>query len=521
MPSRSTKLTALAALLCALPVVAADQPNIVFAIADDWGWPHASAYGDKGIQTPTFDRLANEGVLFENAYISSPSCTPSRGAILTGQQFFRLEAGGNLWSIWPSKFAEYPKMLAGEGYFVGSYRKGWGPGQHPDSAINPAGKSYQGVEEFLSARPGDMPFCFWFGASDPHRPYTAGSGAESGIDLSKVHLFEHYPDVEEIRSDVADYYFEVQRFDRELGELLARLEQMGELDNTIVVMTGDHGMPFPRGKANLYDSGTRVPLAIRWKGAIPAGRRLTDFVSTTDIAPTLLEAAGVSVPAQMTGRSLLSILTSDESGRVDSKRDHVVFGRERHVPAQEAPNSGGYPARGIRTDEYLYIRNFHHELWPAGTPNQEAAFDTSRFLSDSDNGPTKTYLWEHRDDPAIKKYYELAFGKRPAEELYDLSKDPGQIKNVAADPNYHQIRVGLVVRLFQQLHALEDPRVQGRGSIFDAQPYLGGGPREEHEAAEAGLAAEAARAAVVKGEGRGDQLCLLKTFSRSSYSPSQ
>ena len=280
----ATKLAALVALFCAIPLVATDRPNIVFAIADDWGWPHAGAYGDKGLQTPTFDRLAKEGVVFENAYISSPSCTPSRGAILTGQQFFRLEAGGNLWSIWPSKFAEYPKLLAGEGYFVGSFRKGWGPGQHPDNAVNPAGKAYEGVDEFLSARPGDMPFCFWFGTSDPHRPYTAGSGAESGIDLSKVHLFEHYPDVEEIRNDVADYYWEVQRFDRELGELLDRIEQAGELDNTIVVMTGDHGMPFPRAKANLYDSGTRVPLAVRWKAGIPGGRRVTDFVSTTDIA---------------------------------------------------------------------------------------------------------------------------------------------------------------------------------------------------------------------------------------------
>ena len=481
MTSRSAKLAVLVALLCALPVVAAGQPNIVFAIADDWGWPHAGAYGDEAVQTPTFDRLANEGVLFENAFISSPSCTPSRGAILTGQQFWRLEAGGNLWSIWPSKFAEYPKMLAGEGYFVGSYRKGWGPGQHPDSAVNPAGKSYEGVDEFLSARPDDMPFCFWFGTSDPHRPYTAGSGAESGIDLSKVHLFEHYPDTEEIRSDVADYYWEVERFDREVGELLTRLEQMGELDNTIVVMTGDHGMPFPRAKANLYDSGTRVPLAIRWKASVPGGRQVTDFVSTTDIAPTLLDAAGLSAPAEMTGRSLLSTLTSGESGRVDPRRDHVVFGRERHVRAQEAPNSGGYPARGIRTDDYLYIRNFYPERWPAGTPNRELAFVPNSWLADCDNGPTKTYLWTHREDPAVKEYYELAFGKRPAEELYDLRNDPGQVKNVAADVAFHRIRLGLVVRLFQDLNALADPRVQGRGDIFDVHPYLGrpaGGNRQ-------------------------------------------
>ncbi|MCP5117374.1 MAG: sulfatase-like hydrolase/transferase, partial [bacterium] len=244
-------------------------------------WPPAGAYGDKVVQTPTFDRLADEGVLFEHAYISSPSCTPSRGAIITGQQFWRLEAGGNLHSIWPSKFAEYPKMLAEAGYFVGSYRKGWGPGKHPDSPDNPAGKRYQSVEEFFAARTEDQPFCFWFGASDPHRPYETGSGAESGINLADAHLFAHYPEAEEIRSDVADYYWEVQRFDREVGELLARLEQMGELENTLIFMTGDHGMPFPRGKGNLYDSGAQVPLVARWGARAPGGRRVTDFVSLT------------------------------------------------------------------------------------------------------------------------------------------------------------------------------------------------------------------------------------------------
>ena len=472
-----SKLAVAAFLLSALPLHAADRPNIVFAIANDWGRPHAGAYGDEGIKTPAFDRLAREGVLFENAYISSPSCTPSRGAIITGQQFWRLGAAGNLWSVWPSKFAEYPKLLAGDGYFVGSYRKGWGPGRHPYSAVNPAGKQYQSVDAFFAARATDSPFCFWFGASDPHRPYTRGSGVESGIDLAKVHLFEHYPDVEEIRSDVADYYWEVERFDREVGELIARLEEMGELDNTIFVMTGDHGMPFPRGKANLYDSGTGVPLAIRWKARVPGGRRVTDFVSTTDLAPTFLEAAGLSVPAEMTGRSLVGLLTSDGSGRAEPARDHVLFGKERHVPGQEAPDSGGYPMRGIRTDEYLYIRNLRADRWPAGTPNHEAAFITHAWLADCDNGPTKTYLWTHQDDPAVKTYYDLAFGMRPAEELYDLMKDPGQVHNVANDPAYDTIRKDLGVRLFEGLSATGDPRIEGRGELFDLPPYLGDGPR--------------------------------------------
>ncbi len=471
-----TRIAVFFAVLMALPLAAADRPNIVFAIADDWGWPHASAYGDGGVKTPTFDRLASEGVLLENAYISSPSCTPSRGAIITGQQFWRLGTAGNLWSVWPSKFAEYPKMLAGDGYFVGSYRKGWGPGSFPKASVSPAGKRYQNVDSFFAARPDDMPFCFWFGASDPHRPYKLGSGKAAGIDPAKAHLFDHYPDVEEIRGDVADYYFEVERFDRDVGELVARLEEIGELDNTLIVMTGDHGMPFPRGKGNLYDSGSHVPMAIRWKARVPGGRKVTDFVSTTDLAPTFVDAAGLSVPAEMTGRSLLAMLTSGESGRVEAGRDHILFGKERHVVAQEAPELGGYPMRAIRTDDFLYIRNFKPERWPAGTPNYKEAAWPNAWLADCDNSPTKWYLWEHRNDPAVKKYFDLAFAKRPAEELYDLKKDPGQMINVADNPDYVPIRKQLAARMFEGLYAMADPRVEGRGDFFDFAPYLGGSP---------------------------------------------
>ena len=477
MKSRPASIPAFILLCAGVLSGAADRPNIVFAIADDWGWPHAGAYGDKGVSTPAFDRLAREGVLVENAYISSPSCTPSRGAIITGQQFWRLGPAGNLWSVWPSTFPEYPKLLAAEGYFVGSYRKGWGPGTHPDTAVSPAGRIFRSPEAFFDARPDGMPFCLWFGASDPHRPYRKGSGAESGVKLEDVHLFNHFPDAEEIRSDVADYYFEVQRFDRDVGALLDLLEQAGELDNTLIVMTGDHGMPFPRAKGNLYDSGTRVPMAIRWKARIPGGRSITDFVSTTDLAPTFLDAAGLQVPPEMTGESLLEILASDKSGRVAADRDSVIFGRERHVVAQEAPNLGGYPARGIRTDEYLYIRNYKPNRWPAGTPDHERAQEPNAWLADCDNSPTKSFLWEHRNDPELKKYYDLSFAKRPAEELYDLKSDPGQIVNVAGNPEYVSIRKALAVRLAQGLVATRDPRIEGRGDLFDSQPYLGGSPR--------------------------------------------
>jgi arylsulfatase A-like enzyme len=200
-------------------------------------------------------------------------------------------------------------------------------------------------------------------------------------------------------------------------------------------------------------------------------------VSTTDLAPTFLEVAGLRIPGEMTGRSLVSMLVSGKSGRVEKERDHVLFGKERHLPAQEAPDMGGYPMRALRTDDYLYIRNFRADRWPAGTPNYQSAVIENAWLGDCDNSPTKWYLWIHRDDPKVKKYYDLAFGKRPVEELYDLKKDPGQINNLAGDAAYDRIRKQLGVELFIKLKAMEDPRAAGRGRFFDVQPYLGGAPK--------------------------------------------
>ncbi len=451
------------------------RPNIVFAIADDWGWPHASAYGDPAIKTPNFDAVASEGVLWEHAYVSSPSCTPSRGAIITGQHFFRLGAGASLWCHWPAgEFAEYPALLAQAGYHVGSWRKAWGPGKTAGD-LPPGGKAYPSVDGFFEERTDGQPFCLWLGASDPHRGYELGSGERAGIDPDKVHLSPHLPDVPEVRGDIADYGFEVQRFDRDVGRVRKRLAQMGELENTLFIVTGDHGMPFPRCKGNVYDSGVRVPLAIAWPERVPAGRVVTDFVSLTDLAPTILEAAGVGVPAEMTGRSLFATLLSSKEGRVEAHRDHVIFGRERHVPAQDAPEREGYPVRAIRTDDFLYVRNVHPDRWPAGTPDHETCASRGSWLADCDNGPTKLWLWEHREDEAVRALYALSFGKRVGRELYDLRVDPHQLRNVAEEPGYAEVRVALSDRLTRALRLAGDPRVTGSLAVLEGHTYLGGG----------------------------------------------
>jgi len=457
------------------------RPNILFAIADDWGWPHAGVYGDPVVQTPAFDRVAREGVLFNHAYISSPSCTPSRNAILTGQYHWRLGPGANLWSTLDPSTPVYPLLLEDAGYKIGRFRKSWGPGDISNWERHPAGHDYTrtGFAAFMAERPADQPFCFWLGSSDPHRPYDPGSGVAAGIDAEKIRLFSCFPDHEIVRSDVADYYYEVQRFDSLVASAIQVLEEYGELENTIIVVTGDHGMPFPRCKANNYDSGARIPLAIRWgKGITYPGRVLDDFVSTTDLAPTFLELAGVEVPEVMTGKSFNDLLASTQEGKVDPEnRSYVLHGKERHVPGQEE-NMGGYPVRAIRTHDYLYIRNFREDRWPSGTPNYKKAAIPYCWLGDCDNGPTKTYMVDHREqDEQHRLLYDLAFGKRPSEELYDCQKDPEQLVNLAEDPAYAQVKEELAARLMEQLLATGDPRATGSGDEFDAVPYLGQGPR--------------------------------------------
>jgi N-sulfoglucosamine sulfohydrolase len=471
---------AAAALLCC-PLTSASaqdkRPNIFLAIADDWGYPHAGAYGDPVVKTPTFDRIAKEGVLVRRAFCSSPSCTPSRGALMTGQYHWRLEENANLHSTLQTKFKTYPEILQEAGYFIGKTRKAWGPGQLAPGgrSVDPAGPSFANFSEFLKTVPTDKPFCFWFGSVDPHRPYEWQSGAKSGMDLTRVKVPAALPDNELTRNDVADYFFEVQRFDQELGEALKLLEETHRLNNTIVVITGDHGMPFPRGKSNLYDLGAHVPLAIRWPdGGIKGEQNIEDFVSLTDLAPTFLEAAGIEPLPEMTGKSLLPRLRGTDPTAADlTHRDHVIYGKERHVPSQEKGNLAGYPSRALRNKEFLYIRNFRPELWPNGIPDASAAFIGNSF-ADCDNGPSKAFLIEHRDDPAVKKYFDLAFARRPAEELYDLKDDPEQLVNVAADPKYAEVLKRLSSQLESELRETGDPRIIGGGEKFDEYPYYGG-----------------------------------------------
>ncbi len=441
----------------------AQRPSILFVLADDMSYPFASVYGNKVVTTPNLERIASHGMTFTNAYCASPSCTPSRAAILAGRYPHKLGEAVNLTGKLDVTIPTYVKLLQNEGYAVAYDRKGWGPGDYKKMGYseNPAGKQ-KVFKEFLKELPSDKPFFFWFGTNDPHRTFPFGKGRKSGIDIAKIDVPSFLPDTPEIRGDMADYFFEINRLDKELGDLLNQLEQSGRLDNTIIVVTGDNGMPFPHAKANLYDYGTHVPLIIGRisNNALPPQRN-DSFVNLIDLTPTFLDWAGVKNPPAMDGISLVTVLT----GQKPVHRSEVFLERERHCLARSEMDKGaGYPMRAIRTKDFLYILNLRPDRFPGG---DESIPGTPSVFGDVDGGPTKAFILDNRLDPEVKPFFELGFGKRSPEELYLIKDDPGNIKNLAPDPDYSKVKGELRARLEKWMQDEKDPRAHGGGDEID------------------------------------------------------
>lgn len=469
------------------------RPNILLAIADDWGYGNASAYGCKWTNTPAFDRVAREGLLFNRAYTPNAKCAPSRACLLTGRNSWQLKAACNHICFFPPEFKSYPEALAEQGYFVGKTTKGWGPGvanssdnkprqmagqpfekqKSPPPASGIVNSNYSGnFDDFLQAVPAGKPWCFWAGSIEPHRGFEYGSGvAKGGKKLSDIDRVPAYwPDNEVIRNDLLDYAYEIEHFDRHVGRMLEALEKSGQLENTLVVVTSDHGMPFPRCKGNAYDASNHVPLAIMWKGRIQnAGRAVNDYVSFVDLAPTFIEAAGLAWSATgmqpTAGRSLSDVF----SGQASTPRDHVLIGQERHDIGR--PNDWGYPIRGIVKNDMLYLKNFEPTRWPACNPE-------TGYLN-CDGSPTKTQVLEMRTTQP--KFWKACFGKRPAEELYDLKNDPDCLTNLAEAPAHSATKQELAEQLTAELKQQEDPRMFGQGQVFEAYPYADPGLRNFYE----------------------------------------
>jgi arylsulfatase A-like enzyme len=463
------------------------RPNILFIIADDASFSSMGIYGSEYVNTPNFDKLAEEGVLFTNAYSNNPKCAPARASLLTGRYSWQLEEAVVHRPLMPEKWKFYPELLEEEGYFVGFTGKGWGPGIWKRGEHNPAGKSfdslqlsppYQGISNkdysenfrsFLTAKGEDQPFCFWLGTHEPHRSYEKDSYIKAGRKLKEAQLQKFYPDNDIIRGDILDYALEVEWFDQQLGKAIKILVDRGELDNTLIIVTSDHGMPFPRVKGQIYEEGVHVPLAVRWGEKIKPGRTVDDFVNFPDVAPTIMEAVGLEAHPQMTGKSFLKVLLSDESGQIDEDRQFSVLGKERHDIGRDDGDeiAVGYPVRGIRTKEYLYTKNYEPQRWPAGNPEYG--------YKNSDDGPTEDYLVSVSQDSLHPDFgfYELGFSFRAEEELYDMKNDPDCMNNLANDPQYQEVKEDLATKLQDELVQQADPRALGQGEIFDTYYYMG------------------------------------------------
>lgn len=505
------------------------RPNILFLFADDWG-RYAGCYsgldGRPGIsdvvKTPNIDRVARAGVIFRNAFVAAPSCTPCRSSLLSGQYFFRTGGGAILeGATWDPKIPVYPLMLRDAGYHIGKSYKVWSPGNPADApygqqkyayekagremnkfSINASKRVREGMSvatakqaifdqvrdnfhAFLADNKNGTPFCYWFGPMMTHRPYEKDSGQALWSitpDSVKGKLPRFMPDVPEVRGDYADYMGEIQAWDTAVGVILDELKKSGEFDNTLIVISGDHGMPgVPGGKCNLYDHGVAVPLVVAGPG-IKSGRVVDDFVNLMDLAPTFLDAGGVKIPSVMNGCSIMPVLRSEQSGLVDTNRTWVITGRERHV-AEARDGNLPYPMRAIRTKDFLYIRNFAPDRWPMGNPKFTSLTDmpsietlernTHISFADMDASPTKAWLIHQFGDAHWLWYYNYAFNKRPFEELYDVTHDPDETTNLASSPKYADTLNALREKLTRILTDAKDPRLTSKSIPFERPPFVG------------------------------------------------
>ena len=472
--------------------VSAQKPNVLFVISDDQSYPHASAYGSKMVSTPAFDFVAKKGCLFTNAYVCSPGSSPSRAAILTGLYPWQLEEAGTHASSFSTKYVCYPDVLKDYGYFTGYTGKGWGPGNWKISGrpYNPAGPEYNDIKlqppytgiskndyasnfkKFLSERPENAPFCFWFGAHEPHRDFEEGSWRKEGYSLNKAEVNAFLPDADLIRGDLLDYAVEIEWFDQQLMKCIEELKRIGELDNTIIIVTADNGMAFPHAKANCYDDGIHVPLAICWGNKIKGSQVIDALVSTISIAPTLYEVIGI-IP-EMNGVSLIPLMKGEKK---KYKVDSVFAGRERHSYSRY--DNLGYPVRAMRWGNYLLIRNFKPYLYPAGDPkliNDRNELEDA--YCDIDDCPSKTFLIKNSEEKDIMPYFDAAVAKRPEFELFDLKKDKSCMNNVANDPKYAKVLSEMKKMLHDKLVSTKDTRTGDNPDIWETYPRLEGKIRQ-------------------------------------------
>tara|TARA_R110000868_G_scaffold1647_4_gene13287 strand:+ start:8154 stop:9521 length:1368 start_codon:yes stop_codon:yes gene_type:complete len=395
------------------------KPNFVIVIADDAAWDDSGAYGNTVIRTPSINKLAEEGLVFDNAYLTTSSCSPSRCSILTGR-YPHSTGAPELHQPLPKNQILFPGELQKVGYYTAAAGKYHiGPKRAEFDSIYPA-KDDSGCGNWLRSlenRPKDKPFFLWLASKDPHRPYK-DSIIEIPHDPLHVIVPPYLPDTPSVRTELAQYYDEISRVDSYIGLVLKELEKQNVADNTVVIYMSDNGRPFPRAKTRLYDSGIKTPFIIRWPKQIKIGRT-NSLISSIDIATTICELGGTNIPREFQGTSFSKLLYEPK----ESVRAYVAAEHNWHdYQASE---------RAIRTSKYLYIHNRLPQL-NASPP------------ADAVNSPSFQSILKLYKEGKLKENHQDSFTiPRKVEELYDLQNDPFQLKNIVGDSRFSDILIDM------------------------------------------------------------------------------
>lgn len=415
-------------ILLGNPVLMARTPNFLIVIADDLNKDSLPCYGNKDAITPNIDRLANEGMIFENAFTTTAMCAPTRTQLYTG--------------LFPMKSGAYPNhsgVKEGVTSIVHDLRKlGYRVGLNGKSHVKPA-KSFpfeklgkgkfdkQEIIKFVN-RSTDQPFCLVMASHSPHVPWSAGDSSK--FNPEKLSIPDYWIDTPDVRKALARYYGEINDLDRELGECMQIVNEAGLEDNTVILFTTEQGSQMPGCKWTCYETGLNLGLLIKWPGTIKAGRRSDAWVHHIDVRPTLVEMAGGKPIAGLDGKSFLGVI----KGETDKHRS-VTYGVHTQMGAIGSPKSG-YPVRSIRKGNYKLILNLNNEV------------EYSNALTTRDN----EMYWESWKNAAASgdphsSFLVERYIKRPPLEFYNLALDPSELNNLASDALYSDIIEELVSSL--------------------------------------------------------------------------
>lgn len=419
-------------------------PNILLILSDDHSAPHVGCYGNPDIKTPNLDKLASEGIRFDRAYVACPQCVPSRAAIMTGRSPVRI-AMTRFSAPLPADVVTYPELLRANGYYTGVAGRSY----HLDGAIRaPAGQAIltkhnlatfarrldyvkmgggnaRGLEqfrEFLDGVPKDKPFFLQLCSNDPHRPLDRNAIPQPH-DPARIKLPAHYPDTPAVREDFARYYDEISRFDGFVGDVLAELDKRGLSRNTLVAFMGDNGSAQLRGKGTLYEFGIHVPLLARWPGVIQPKSASDALISGEDLAPTFLQAAGVTPPKEMTGRSFLPLLKGEP------------YDGRQYVFSERGAHGSGLPESSAAFDLGRCVVGKRHKL--IYTATWQIPYTPVDFAGDA--------FWKelqqmHAEGKLSSELSRVYFSPtRPMLELYDLQNDPREFENLIGRPETREI----------------------------------------------------------------------------------